>query len=91
MKKDQGMIVDSEKEWELGLHGPRPDEIRGHCTKCSDQSFLKVVKKELLCRRCRGVCEDCGREDVPTKDLKECGVPNQSPILCADCTVCRMY
>ncbi len=81
----------AEHEWEKGIHGPRPDEVSGRCNGCGrEENQLKNVKgKGLLCRRCRGVCDDCGREDYPKEKLERYGSGGE--MLCPDCTVCRMY
>jgi hypothetical protein len=80
----------ADKEWERGRHGARDDETLGHCTRCGRHDFLKKVGKELLCRRCRDVCDDCGREDIPKEKLEPYG-SGGFPILCPDCRVCRLY
>jgi len=88
---DKSMIFGSKKERELGVHCARPDEVYGYCMKCGKLTiFLKVVKNEPLCRMCRNVCTDCGREDCPPEELQYYAA-NKAEHLCPDCFVCRMY
>jgi len=72
------------EEQEKGVHGPRPDEKIMFCTRCGRKGFVK----NGLCRRCRGVCEDCGREDVAEQELMEYGMGER---LCRECYIERLY
>jgi len=85
--KDKGVIFGSEQEREKGVHSSRPDENKGFCTKCGCET---IHLKNYLCRKCRKVCTDCGREDCPPEELQQYA-RNSMEVLCPDCFVCRLY